>query len=257
MVMAGDFDVMSYLWEEFPKAPDADHVTLSGEDVALLWHMGFVDTVRVSFDQWCQLFDDNFHEGKYVLSRDEFFSMDQYRFTGELYAPFDAMAINEGQYTDEGFQDLVAASITPSCGLSASELGKLLDDLKGRMRQPNGLLEINPAVKREIALWLNEHPSPLRRLEITFTTLLDMNAIPYESSESPSPTPPSTAVRPEHLAKIQASTFSLMSTSPEATRRAALKNLEKARLPEAPVSSPTKESVPLKSIQRNRRGPRG
>ncbi|MBI4236899.1 MAG: hypothetical protein HY696_00600 [Deltaproteobacteria bacterium] len=246
---AGDFDILSYLWDQLPKSPDPDHVTYTAADIDTLWHMGFVDIGLCPLTTWRQAFATNRQpDGKFLLTREDFLSLDRYRYKGEIYAPFDADLINEGQYTDEGFQELVEQSLVPSCSLGRAELGGLVDGLKARIRQPNGLLRIEALAKREIARWLKKHPSPLRRLELLFSAMLEAQA----EALGDVGTPPA-AKSPEQIARVEASTFTMLSAHDPKDRQRALHDLTKAKDAPSPPT-PTGGGTPLKQLRRSRRG---
>lgn len=246
---AGDFDILSYLWEQLPKSPDPDHVTYTAADIDTLWHMGFVDVDQCPLATWRQAFATARQpDGNFRLTREDFLSLDRYRYKGEIYAPFDAELINAGQYTDEGFQELVEQSLVPSCSLSRGALAGLVDGLKAKVRQPNGLLRIEALAKREIARWLKEHPSPLRRLELLFSAMLEAQAAQLGDVG----TPPA-AKSPEQIARVEASTFTMLSANDPKDRKHALQGLTKAKQT-PPPPEPTGGGTPLKHLRRSRRG---
>ena len=256
MVKAGDFDVLGYLWEQMPKGPDDDHITYSIADLELLWQMGFVDTEQFSLEAWRAAFAPfKRAEGYFLLARPDFLALDRYRYKGELYAPFDATLINEGQYTDEGFQELVDQSIAPSCSLARAALHAHVLRWAATMRLPNNLLRVSKEIKITIGKLLEESPSPLRRMELLFAHLFEQRVRDLKSGKV-APTPATL----EQFAHTQASTFSMLSTHEDAAKTAALKKIEKSR-PADDRTHPPRDGgtpgTPLAKIRRSRRGMRG
>ncbi|MBI2342990.1 MAG: hypothetical protein HYV02_01425 [Deltaproteobacteria bacterium] len=243
---AADIDMCEYLWGHIPKAPDSEHITYLDVDIELLWQLGFVDTTQFAMEAWQNAFAPfRTTQGTYILSKPDFMTLDHYRYQGELYAPFEPRLINEGQYTDEGFQELVDASIAPSCGWNHRTLQQQIDTLKKEIRQPGGLLTVDRTAKARIQQWLEEHPSPLRRLELLFATML-------ATELALNPDGPAT---PQQLARAEASTFSMLSNTVGAEKQRALKALEKAKLPASVGPDRPEDRGPrLKAIRRSRRG---
>lgn len=248
---AGDFDAASYLWETLPKKPDAEHITYTDADVEALWHLGYVDTELYPLDTWMNAwapYQQSDHS--YVLSEAEFTSLDRFRYKGELYAPFDPALINEGQYTDEGFQELIDASVAPSCAYPRAELHLKVEELKSQIRLGNGLLDVTLLAKRELATWLTECPSPLRRLElIMLATFNQQLAHLQQSGQSPA--------SPQQLAQVEASTFSMLSSQSIEAQALGLKAVQKAKtVPAAPIAdaAATPAGPRLKDVRRSRRG---
>ena len=109
--MAGNINVMEFIWKTIDKAHDGC-VYYTLEFIDFLWDHGFVDTQKFSRQVWRSAFEPYKQaNGSFKLNQAEFFTLDKYRYTGEIYCPFDAMQINEGKYTDEGFEQLSQDSI--------------------------------------------------------------------------------------------------------------------------------------------------
>lgn len=251
---ASDIDILPTLWDKLPKCPDADHITYTQDDIDILWQMGFVDTERYALDEWrAEIKPHCDAEGYYVLSRAQFLDLEKYRYRGVLYAPLDAHDINEGFYTDEGLQELIDLSIAPECGLPSAELTARIADLKTAIRADNGLLRVDKHVKHQFAAWLQEHPSPMRRLELLLAASfaeqgIDIDSITADEPGSLLPAPPA------RVGGLQASAFSMTSHSPIDERIRALKQLEKAKVALPPQDPPPDGGTPLKQLTRSRRG---
>lgn len=250
MVKSGDFDVMRYLWEKQPREDDQDYIIYTLDDIDVLWELGFVDAENVSLDEWRASFATyQQSDSTYKIREHDFLALDKYRYKGEIYAPFDAELINEGQYTEEGFQELVDLSIKPEIGLSAQEFAEKIDSLKQRYKEANGLISIRTAAKAEIAHWLEEYPSPLRRMEIIFMGMVESFAYEWTADENP------VARSPQQIAQVEASAFTMLSSSDSEAKSNALKALQKVK-----DNSPTPDDsggsggMKLGSLKRSRRG---
>ena len=249
----GSFDVMGYLWETLQKTEDGEHIRYSLHDVDVLWHMGFVDTERVSIKQWRAAFDEYRQSGGgFLLNKGGFLSLDQYRYKGELHIPFDALQINEGQYTDKGLQELFDASIVPSSSLSTAEMTQFVQKLKEDFRQTNGLVMIAAAAKRRVKKLLDEKPSPLRNLELLFDQMISQGSTADASAQVADATARSVAQR---IAQ-ETSSFTTAPTSKGEAMASQLQKLTKAR-PQKLASDPKKKTTELKKIRRSRKGLRG
>ncbi|MFA4874335.1 MAG: hypothetical protein WC690_03245 [bacterium] len=247
------FDVMEHLWDTLEKTPDGRHILYTDIDIDQLWWMGFVDTDQIGLEEWKALFEHlRQADGTYLLGKDDFLALDRYRYKGEIRIPFDPMLINEGKYTDEGFDTLVNASIAPSSRLSRDELAKFVNDLKKDFRQPDGLVLIKKPAKQRIKALLDDTPSPLRNLEILMDQMIvakgaDAEAMIEEAEVG--------AAAME--AARQASHFAAKPTTRTEQKAAGLKALEKARQTKISQEIEGAPKTELKKIRRSRKGMRG
>lgn len=246
-------DIMEFLWDTLEKTPDGKSIRYNIYDVEMLWRMGFVDTERVGMEEWQQVFEPYRQEdGTFLLSQDAFFALDKYRYKGEIHIPFDAMRINEGLYTDVGLNELVEASIEPSCSLPKEDLKKFFEDLKNEFRTPDGLIKMGPDAKMKIRDMINRNPSPLRNLEIMFDQMLSKG----EDKEMIEKVEGHEADIATARAALEASSFSASPTSRTEAAAGGLKKLSKAKKAKAEVDT-GKPSVELKKVRRSRKGMRG
>lgn len=251
--MAQLVNVMDLIWESVDKAEDGK-VRYPLAFIDFLWDHGFVDTKKYSKPVWRSAFDP-FKQGEdlYCLTRDSFLSLDKYRYTGEIRIPFDAMMINEGKYTDEGFAQLVGDAVAPSCTLEPKTLQTFIEELKNEFRQPDGLLLIQIQAKMKIKKLLEEFPSPLRRFEIVFDEMFKAKETAKKVGETAQRG--SITATPEQLAQLQTSTFSQGATSvaEEQAHRLRQMTQAKAKMPENHFEG----GDPLKKIKRSKKGIRG
>jgi len=248
-----DFDVMEHLWGSLEKTPDGKHIRYLDGDIEQLWTMGFVDTARVDLVKWKALFEPMKQaDGTYLLNHSEFIALDDYRYKGEIRIPFDAMLINEGKYTDEGLDELVDASIAPSCFLAGDKLREFMDGLKADFREPDGLILIKKPAKQRIKEMLDKHPSPLRNLELLLNHMLEVKGEELHGAFERGEIDAVTA-----QAAMQASSFSSTPATRTEAKAQGLKALQKARKKDKPAEVEGKEKTELRKIRRSRKGMRG
>jgi len=249
----GQFAVMEYLWDTLEKTPDGKAIRYTASDIEMLWAMGFVDTQQYSLDEWNRVFEEFRQEdGTFLLGKDAFLALDKYRFKGEVHIPFDAMRINEGLYTDEGFQQLIDASIALSCSFSPEQLKAYFTEFKDLFRAPDGLIKIAKDAKERIKELLDRNPSPLRNLELLFDEMLSVGM----SKEMEKKVEGSEAEMATARAAIEASSFTATPTTRAEAAAKGLRGLEKSKKEAAAVKDESSQ-VSLKKIRRSRKGMRG
>lgn len=246
-------NVMEAIWQTSEKGEDgALHYPI--EFIDFLWDHGFADTAAFPKEEWRSAFEPfKQSDGHYKISHDEFLTLEKYRYDGEIHIPFDAMRINEGKYTDEGFDQLSRDSIVPSCGLQAADLKKWIDDLKKEFRQPDDLILIKANAKLKIKKLLEETPSPLRRLELLFDQLLSQKGIEKEVEAGAQKF--ALVATPEQQAALQQSTFSAGAVSFAEIQSKKLKAVTKTTGSKTEEAPPGGE--PLKKVKRSKKGLRG
>jgi hypothetical protein len=249
----GTFDVMEHLWETLEKSPDGQSIRYSIVDIEQLWVMGFVDTGRVGFAKWKSIFDPYQQaNGSFLLGKDDFFSLDAYRYKGEIKIPFDAMRINEGKYTDEGFDELMNMSIAPSCDLPKSDLNDFFAALKKDYREDDGLIAIRKTAKERIKALLRSHPSPLRNLELMLDNMLETQEDQLEAMVDRSEADAATLETARQVSRFAAKPTNRVEAKADQFKRMA-KSKKKA---EKSVDN-GKDDVELKKVRRSRKGMRG
>lgn len=246
------FDVMEYLWDTLPKTEDG-RLNYGEGDIRQLYQLGFVDTEAFTLQEWVGAFEQvRQMDGTYLLNKDEFLALDKYRYKGEIRIPFDAMEINEGKYTDEGLEDLIHASIMPSCGMPMDEQLKFYEAFKKDFRQADGLILMKKPAKQRIKELLDAFPSPLRNLEIMLDGMIRTRLPELEGhvDEAISAQDAATAAR-------QRSTFSAEPTTRVEAKALGLKALEKARRSGSASEVEGAPKTELKKIRRSHKGMRG
>jgi hypothetical protein len=247
------FDVMEHLWGTIDKTPDGNYVHYDEIDVHQLYINGFVDAEQFTLKEWMSAFEPfRQADGTFLLNKDNFLALDPYRYKGEIRVPFDAMKINEGRYTDEGLDDLVSASVAPSCKLSPEKLGEFFDTLKKDFRQADGLILIKADAKTRIGTLLESNPSPLRNLELLLDHMISERGTDMEGEIDRAELDAATM-----QAAKAASSFSESPTTKSEEKAIGLKALTKARKGKAGGEVKGKDKTELKKIRRSRKGMRG
>jgi len=250
MVYKADENFMENVWNELPKTPDDDHVTLSQEEVEFVWQNGFVDTDKYSLDKWMNAFEPHKVGDKYICSKAEFIEKDKFRFTGEIMIPFDPLLINEGKYTDEGLQELIDMSIVPSCSKSLKEIEDFFTGFKDQFREKDNLIRMDMEGKRLINDLVLNNPSPTRRREVIFDHMFEKYLDQVESGGIES-----IKATPEQASKVQMSTFTSSPTSQVEEAAKKLKSVEKKK--EKKVTDTEDKGVEIKKVRKRRKGFRG
>jgi hypothetical protein len=252
-LILADSDVMENIWESMEKTADGKHVRYSDIDVEQLWHIGFVDTEAYDMQTWKAVFDPYKQpDGSFIVSRDQFMALDQYRYKGEVFIPFDPMLINEGLYTDEGLDELVWASIAPSCSFSKEDLKEFFDELKKDLRQQDGLILIRDEAKMRINSLLRLYPSPLRNLEMMIDEMITTKGQHLEGLID--------VAEEKAIGREAARQFSRFSSSPTTKtemKAMQLDKITKAKKREEKAADDGKPKVELRRISRSRKGFRG
>ena len=250
----GSFSVMEHLWETLDKTADGKHIPYTMIDIEQLWYMGFVDTQRFGMKEWKAAFEPYRQpDGTFLLNRQQFLSLDRYRYKGEIRIPFDAMRINEGKYTDDGLDDLINASIVPSCSLPFPKIKEFFDALKKDLRQADGLILIKKPAKERIKALLDAHPSPLRNLELLLDRMLATQGEEFAKQIEKSEVDAATI-----QAAREVSSFTAAPTTRTEAGAKELKKIEKAREKRPPQpKAKGKPEVEVKKIKRSRKGVRG
>lgn len=249
-LLFNDNNVMNYLWDTIEKSEDGTHALFSHDDAEGLWHLGFIDTEKTSLVQWMQFMQQFLQDDKtYLLSEKEFSTIDNFRYKGEIYAPFDASLINEGLYTHEGLAELFDASVKPSCSLNASELEDFLLEFSVKYKDKNNLIRMDETGKNEIGKLLELFPSPMRRLEMIFDTMIEtgglaglgnqkLNELEQQRSKF--------SIQPQNRAEIHAQQLQSL-----------LKVKNTKATNEDKQNKNENKGVELKTIKRSRKGVRG
>jgi hypothetical protein len=247
------FDVMEYLWDTLDKAEDGLHIRYTSSDIEQLWLMGFVDTAQHSLEAWKAAFEPHRQpDGDFLISRDAFLALDRFRYRGEIRIPFDPMLINEGMYTDEGLDDLVNASIAPSCRLPREKLQEFFETLKRDFREPNRLILIARPAKERIKTLLDANPSPLRNLELLLDQMLATRGAEIGEEIDRAEIDAATM-----KAAMQTSSFSAQPATQTEAKAKGLQALQKSLKRPAAAEVEGTPKTELKRIRRSRKGMRG
>lgn len=251
--MGCGINVMEAIWESSEKGSD-DCLHYPLELLQFLYHNGFIDTSRHSVNDWvlaCEPFKQP--DGHYKFSKEEFLTLDPYRYSGEIKVPFDPMRINEGKYTDEGLQKLIDNAIQPSCGLAEKDLHAVMEKIKSQFRQADQLILVKADFRLAVQRLLEEHPSPLRRLEFLFDSIIKSPSAQKEIRQKQ--TTLRRTATPQQHAKIQKSLFFQGTRSVAELQAQKLKEIHQLK-PHRLISE-GENPVEGKELKRVKRSPKG
>jgi len=239
--------LMEYLWDHVNKDVSGESVFFNDNDIEFLWHCGFIDTLNVPFAQWAAFFVPykDSDTGAYLLDRTNFMLIEDLRYKGPIKEPFDFKRINEGFYTDQGLDELFELGVAPSVEATTDELKQFVATLKKDFRE-NKMIRVDKACKERIGQWMDEHPSPLRRLEL----IMDAGKTGKQVNPELIKFTPKGA---DPVAAMQVSVFSMRPGSVAQTKKEALKGITQTK---EKKGADTKDTVSLKSIRRNPKGTR-
>lgn len=242
--------VMAKLWAQVQKSPDGKWVWFTDRDIEFLWHCGFVDTRQVPFTQWAGFFLPFLDKASrvYSLNKTHFMLIEDFRYKGPIREPFDFHKINEGHYTDQGLGELFELGVGPSVEATAAEIADFVARLQEKFRDTNKLIRVDRACKEAIGLWMDEHPSPLRRLELIMASqkgnaALNPKLFQYELHGT------------EAVHSMQMSAFSMRPGSVALSQKESLGKLTQSK-PQKNKSD-TVSTTPLHKLRRSPKGTRG
>lgn len=160
-------EAMEYIWERLPKNKDGYTITYQAGDLGYLYFHGFVDAQRYSFQDWQKAFDSfRQKDGSFKLNREQFLSLQQYRFEGPIHELFEVERLREGPWPDSELEFLYEKSISISSTISKEIFLRSVAALKKQGHvDAKGQLIINAEVKKQFHYLLEKFESPRRRLE--------------------------------------------------------------------------------------------
>jgi hypothetical protein len=244
-------NLMEDLWSQINKTPDGKGIILTDVDVEYLWHCGFIDTRQVPFAQWASFFAPFLTEvkGVYVLNRANFKLIEDFRYKGPVREPFDFQKINEGFYTDQGLDELFELGVGPSAEAGKDEVSGFIAALKKEFRSKDNLIHMNAACKKKIGVWMDAHPSPLRRLELIMEAksegkTLDPKLFQFKTSGV------------DAVNAMQANVFSTRPSTLAVSKKEALSKVTQTKAKKGSDVA-TDKGTPLHKLRRSPRGTRG
>lgn len=161
---------MEELWLSTSKpAQDGKRtITLKGvQDLGFLYISGFVDVQKNSFQDWVNSFADSRQkDGSYLLSHDQWMAKKKFRYTGPVGEPFDPMSLEEKEYTEQEFITFIEQKIIPNTIFDKSAIPRVIAEFKVSKKIQNGKIFLDKNIKKLILQTVNDHPSPLRILQV-------------------------------------------------------------------------------------------
>ncbi len=244
--------MMEALWDSVDKTPDGKGIILTDTDIEYLWHCGFIDTRQVPFAQWAAFFTAfvTEYKGIYILTRPNFLLIEDFRYKGPIREPFDFHKINEGYYTDQGLDELFELGIGPSVETPEGELKKFVTALKRDFRDKNKLIRMDATCKKKVGAWMDQYPSPLRRLELITDAkvkkkTLDTKLFQFSSRGV------------DAINAMQASVFSMRPSTVAVAKKEALGKVTQSKGKKKGLEDASAKTTPLHKLRRSPRGTRG
>ena len=166
--------IMEQIWNAVPKEHNlpppfkGDHIRYIATDPKFLYLTGFVDEKLFTLEQWEGAFQDcKQPNNTYLISKDKFLSLGQYKYTGPVKKPLEPMKIREGWYDVDAWHEFCVKSIMPSTTLSIEHLVQAEKLMKEAGQIVNRRILIDKAAKLRMKKVLDDFPSPSRRRELS------------------------------------------------------------------------------------------
>lgn len=162
----GQKNKMEEIWEKLPKNKDGYTITYLKNDPVYLYHNGFVDTQAFTLEDWLAAFKPFDQDGKFVLDREQFLTLEKYRFKTGAQPSFDAMKLREGPWPDVELAYLWQTTLKHNTTVSFDVFERAVEALKkdGHVDK-DGFLLVDESVKKQLKFFLDRFPSPRRKLE--------------------------------------------------------------------------------------------
>lgn len=222
--MAQFFDAMEYIWERLPKNKDGKTISYLPGDPAYLYHNGFVDAIKYTFDQWLSALIPfkNKDSSGYTLDRRGFMMLKVFRYHGPSHEVFDPVKLRDGSWPNDELEYLYENSVRYSSTISRDIFWRSIDALKKKgFTDKSGQLLVNDVVKKQFEYLVEKFPSPQRRLE------KEVKRLREERDEELS----------KHQSNRDASSFTI-GTSQKEEELKKFKELETAQKPATEKSTP-------------------
>ncbi len=161
--------------EGLPPQFKGEHVLYLATDPKYLYLSGFVDVENFTLDEWENAFQEcKQPNGTYLISKEKFIKLGKYKYSGPVKKPLDAMKIREGWYKLTDWHEFCVNSILPSTTLiSVDDLIQIESNLKKNGKIVGNRILIDKSDKLRIKQLIDEHPSPIRRREISVANAYD------------------------------------------------------------------------------------
>ncbi len=179
-------EIMDWLWKQMHRGNlkmPADQLIFEGEhDLVYLYNTGFVDTDKFSLDKWIQAFrESRQRDGSYSLTHEQWLDKVTYRYNEKVEAPFDIMAIREGEWTESEWKDFVKEKIMPETIFTYDQFLKGFEEGKKAGKLKNGMVIVTQELKQTWLQAINKNPSPQRHRALAVHRIRQ-----HENFESPS-----------------------------------------------------------------------
>lgn len=227
------------IWQTVSKpGPDGKrYILLKGmQDLGFLYISGFVDIKKYNFQEWINAFASSRQkDGSYLISHDQWVEKKKFRYSGPVGVPFDPMTIKEEEYSEQEFIELLKTKVIPNTIFDQSAIPRIVAEFKLQKKIQNGKIGVDKALKKMILDTVNDHPSPLRVLQVMVDTMRRKKGLGKSFSQF----------------DLQKSQFSAGRTAQEIAKARLAEIAREIQRAETPV--PEGPTVSLKDLGRKRR----
>ncbi|MBU0506121.1 hypothetical protein KJ708_09030 [bacterium] len=165
--MTQKLDVMNSIWDGMTKNKETNTINFKQADIDYLYLNGFVDEKKYDLKTWQQAFNSfKNKKGLYELTKDEFLTLEKFRYTGPVHQFFDAMKITEGPWTQKQLEELYDKSLSQVTDVSKEIFLKYIEECKKKgYTDDKGNLIMSEGVKVGIREFVMQFPTPQQRRE--------------------------------------------------------------------------------------------
>lgn len=168
---------MEEIWESVSEpAPDGKRYltfkNLGG--LSFLYVTGFVDVKKYSFKDWSDAFlPSRKKDGSYLVTHEQWIEKKKFRYAGPIGTPFDPTTLEEKEYTETDFVQLLQDGVVPNTYMiDEKAIPQMVANLKAQGKIKGGRILIDKTIKKSIAQLIDNYPSPLRILELMASELI-------------------------------------------------------------------------------------
>ena len=186
-------ELLDYVWKRLEATEEENQRGASEALLADLYKEGFIDARRYSAAQWknaCQKFAKG--KGTYLFKRADLDSLKNYIFQGQVKKPFDPKRLKEGlrpmEWTSELFEKVLRFETT----ITLETWKKFVQTQIIPKCKKGDSLQYNAVMKGLLEAVLEQHASPLRRLELWYHFRREEEEAPPKGKEgeaAPAPKP--------------------------------------------------------------------
>jgi hypothetical protein len=159
---------MEEIWKSVAKTDKKGVLSIlfkGSGDLAFLYLSGFVDITKNTFKDWIDAFASSKQkDGSYTVTHDQWLEKKKFRYEGPVGAPFDPNSVQEKEYTEEEFTQLLHTKIIPNTQFDASAAPRIMETVKKQNKFKDGKVILDKTLKKELVDVINTYPHPLHIL---------------------------------------------------------------------------------------------